>query len=76
MLPKAYQLNPFGSHPPPLAANTRNGRRNTPPRGAGIVYSGRVCGWCLSASHRGCTLGHGEFSAALKGVLAAKHARA
>jgi inner membrane protein involved in colicin E2 resistance len=31
-------FNLFGSHSPPLAANTRNGRQNTPPLAAGIVY--------------------------------------
>jgi Putative restriction endonuclease len=31
-------LNRFGSHSPPLAANTRNERRNTPPLAAEIVY--------------------------------------
>jgi putative transposase len=35
-------LNRFGSHSPPLAANTRNGRRNTPPLAAGIVYRSRL----------------------------------
>jgi hypothetical protein len=35
----ATVLNLFGSHSPPLAANMRNGRQNTPPLAAGIVYS-------------------------------------
>ena len=35
---RCYALNLFGSHSPPLAANTRNGHQNTPLLGAGIVY--------------------------------------
>ena len=31
-------LNLFGSHSPPLAANRKREHQNTPPLGAGIVY--------------------------------------
>src|SRR5688572_3729037 len=38
------RVNRFGLHSPPLAANTRKERQNTPPLGAGTVYLPRMRG--------------------------------